>query len=207
MGLGDLALFAAGGGFGDSGGFGAACGFDTLGCCGTGGFFGFAQSTAHGGVGIVCLMGAGGLGCVTRGGICCSGGSFGFGLSQQRLLAHLLGCTMSELRAILAARGGEIAILCSVKIRPGVEDRYIFRGLRHCRIIDPVCAARIHILVPVLPVTVLILFECAGSLPVENDVFAPVSCNSLRLLWALLQVNETVVRLKCDGARARGIAP
>ena len=48
MGLGDLALLTASGGFGDCGGFGAACGFDTLGCCGTGGFFGFAESTAHG---------------------------------------------------------------------------------------------------------------------------------------------------------------
>jgi hypothetical protein len=105
VGFGDLTFFAAGGGFGDSGGLGAASGFYTLGCGGAGGFFGLTQSTSHGGVGIVCLMSARGVGCVTRGGICCSSGGFGFGLSQQRLFADLLGCTVSQLRTILAARG------------------------------------------------------------------------------------------------------
>jgi hypothetical protein len=105
VGFGDLAFFAAGGGFGNSGGLGAASGFDTLGCGSARSFFGFAQSTSHGGVGIICLMGAGGLGRVTRGGVCCSGGGFGFGLSQQSLFAHLLGGTVSQLRTILAARG------------------------------------------------------------------------------------------------------
>jgi hypothetical protein len=146
VGFGDLAFFTAGGGFGNSGGLGAASGFDTLGRGCARCFFGFAQSTSHGGVGIVCLMSAGGVGSVTRGGICCSGGGFRFSLSQQRLFADLLGRTVSQLRTILAAGGGEIAILGPMKIRPGVEDRYIFGGLRHCRIIDPVGAARVHIL-------------------------------------------------------------
>jgi hypothetical protein len=105
VGFGDLAFFAAGGGFGDSGGLGTASSFYTLGCGGAGGFFGFAQSTSHGGVGIVGLMSAGSVGCVTRGGVCCSGGGFCFSLSQQRLFADLLGCTVSQLRTILAARG------------------------------------------------------------------------------------------------------
>ena len=133
MRFGDLAFFAARGGFGDGGGFGAASGFDTLCCGGAGGFFGFAQGTAHGGVGVFCLMGTGGLCCMTRSGLCCCGGGFGLGLGQQCLLTDLLGGTMSQLRAILPARGGEVAILCSVKIRPGVEDRHIFGGLRYCR--------------------------------------------------------------------------
>jgi hypothetical protein len=105
VGFGDLAFFAAGGGFCNSGGLGTASGFYALGCSCTRSFFGFAQSTSHGGVGIVCLMSAGGLGCVTRGGVCCSSGGFGFGLSQQRLFAHLFGCTVSQLRTIFAARG------------------------------------------------------------------------------------------------------
>src|SRR5271156_3314289 len=32
----------------------------------------------------------------------------------------------------------------------------------------------------------------------------PLSCNSLRLLWVVPQVNETVVRLKCDRATKTG---
>ena len=90
----NLALFAAGGGFGDGGGFGAAGGFDTFGCGGTGGFFGFAQGTAHGRVGVICLMRTGCLRCVTRGGLCGSCGCFGLGLGEQCLVANLLGSTM-----------------------------------------------------------------------------------------------------------------
>jgi hypothetical protein len=145
VGFGDLAFFAASGGFGDSGGLGAASRFDTLCGCSAGCLFGLAQSTAHGGVGVFCLMGAGSLGCVTCGGLCCCGSGFGFGLGQQRLLANLLGGTMSQLRAVLAARGGEVAIFCSVKVRPGVEDGHIFGGLRYYRFVSFVGAARIHI--------------------------------------------------------------
>jgi hypothetical protein len=94
MGFGNLAFFAACGCFGNGSGLGSACGFDALcGCC-AGCLFGFAQRTAHGGVGIFCLMGAGGLGCVTRGGLCGGGGGFSLGLRQQRLLADLLGGAM-----------------------------------------------------------------------------------------------------------------
>jgi hypothetical protein len=145
MRFGDLAFLAACGGFGNSGGFGAASGFDTL-CCGRAGcLFGLAQSTAHGGVGVFCLMRAGSLRCVTCGGLCGGGGGFGFGLGQQCLLANLFGGAMPQLRAILPARGGEVAIFCSVKVRPGVEDRHIFGGLRHYRFVRLVRAARIHI--------------------------------------------------------------
>ena len=145
VGFGDLALFAASGGFGDGCGFGAAGGFDAFCCGGACCLFGFAQSTSHGGVGVFGLMSAGGLGGLTRGGVSgrCSG--FGFGLGEQGLFANLLGGAMSQLRAILSARGGEVAILCSMKICPGVEDRHIFRGLRYCRIHRScLVPARIH---------------------------------------------------------------
>jgi hypothetical protein len=144
VGFGYLAFFAASGGFGNCGGFGAACGFDTLGCCGARGLFGFAKSAAHGGVRFVGLMGPCGLGSVAGCGLCCSGGSFCFGLGEQCLFADLLGCTMSQLGAIFAAGGGEVAVLGSVKVGPGVEDGDIFRGVRHCGFIDSVSATRIH---------------------------------------------------------------
>jgi hypothetical protein len=143
--LGDLALFTACGGLGNGGGFGATGGFDTLCRSGASGLFGLAQSTAHGGVGVFRLMSAGGLGCMACGGLGRGCGSFGFGLGHQRLLADLLGGAMPQLRAVLAARSREVAILCSMKIGPGVEDRDVFRGLRYCGIVGPVCAARIHI--------------------------------------------------------------
>jgi hypothetical protein len=144
MGFGDLSFFAACGGFGNGGGFGAASGFDTLGCGGARCLFGLAQSTAHGGVGVFCLMRAGSLRCLTCSGLCGGSGSFGFGLGEQRLLANLFGGAMSQLRAILAARGGEIAIFCSVKVRPGVEDGHIFGGLCYYWFVNLVRAARIH---------------------------------------------------------------
>jgi hypothetical protein len=157
MGFGDLAFFAACGSFGYCSGFGAASGFDTLGCCGAGRFFGFAQRTPHGGVGVFCLMSEGSLRCVTRGGLCCCSSGFGFGLGQQCLLANLLGGAMSQLRAILAARGGEVAIFCSVEIRPGVEDRYIFGGFGYDWFVGLVRAARIHFPVPVYLLTLVLL--------------------------------------------------
>jgi hypothetical protein len=95
MGFGDLALFAACGGFGDGGGFGAAGGFDTLGCGGSGCLFGLAQCVAHGGVSVIGLVGAGGLRCMTRGGLCGCSSGFGFGLGQQGLFADLLGGAVS----------------------------------------------------------------------------------------------------------------
>jgi hypothetical protein len=145
VGLGNLTFFAACGGFCDGGGLGAASGFDTL-CCGsTRGLFGLAQGTAHGGVGVVSLMGACSLGCMTSGGLCCCGGGLGFGLRKQCLLANLFGSAMPELRAILPAGGGEVAVLCSMKIRPGVENRYIFGGLGSYRFLGLARAARIHI--------------------------------------------------------------
>jgi hypothetical protein len=103
MGFGDLAFFAARGGFGDSGSLGAASGFDTFRRGSARCLFGLAQSTAHGGVGLFCLMRAGSLRCVACGGLCCGGGSFGFGLGQQGLLTNLLGGAMPQLRAILPA--------------------------------------------------------------------------------------------------------
>jgi hypothetical protein len=159
MGFGDLALLAACGGFGDSGCLGSAGGFDTLGCGSAGCLFGLAQSTAHGGVSVFCLMGAGGLRCVTCGGLCGGGGGFGLGLGQQRLFTNLLGSTMSQLCAILAARCREVAIFCSVKVRPGVEDCDVFWGLRYCLIVILVRAARIHISCSCTSGTALVLVE------------------------------------------------
>jgi hypothetical protein len=80
--FGDLAFFAARGGFGNSGGLGAASGFDTF-CGGSADrLFGFAQSTSHGGVGVFGLMCAGSLRGVTCGGLCGRSGGFGFGLGK-----------------------------------------------------------------------------------------------------------------------------
>jgi hypothetical protein len=92
--FGDLALFAAGGCFGNGSGLGSACRFDAFCGCGAGGILSVVQRAAHGGVGVFCLMSAGGLCCVTRGGLCSSGGGFSFGLCQQRLLTDLLGGAM-----------------------------------------------------------------------------------------------------------------
>jgi hypothetical protein len=143
--LGDLTFFAACGGLGNSSGLGAASGFNALGCSGTRCFFGIAESTTHGGVGVFSLMGTGGLRCVTRGRLCSGSSCFCLGLGKQRLLANLLGRAMPQLRAILAARSREVAILRSVKVRPGVENRDIFGGLRYYRIFGSVRATRIHI--------------------------------------------------------------
>jgi hypothetical protein len=159
MGFGDLALFTARCGFGHGGSLGTASGFDALCGGGSGGLFGFAQGMSHGGVGVLRLMSAGSLGCMARGRFCCGGGGFGLGLCQQRLFSDLLGSTMSQLRAVLAARGGEVAILRSVEIRPGVEDRHIFRGLGYCWIIGLVRAARIHDSCSCRSDTVLVLSE------------------------------------------------
>jgi hypothetical protein len=159
VGFGDLAFFAACSGFGDGGGFGTASGFDTFGCGGSGCLFGFAQSAPHGGVGVIGLMGAGGLCCVTCGGLCGCSSGFGFGLGQQRLLADLLGSAVSQLRAIFPAGSREVAIFRSVKICPGVEDGYIFGGLCHYRFVNLFRAARIHFPVPVPLVTLLLLLE------------------------------------------------
>src|SRR5260370_31775505 len=90
-------------------------------------------------------MRAGSLRSLTCGGLCCCGGGFGFGLGEQRLLTNLFGGAMSQLRAILPARSGEVAVFCSVKVRPGVEDRHIFGGLRYYRFVSLVRAARIHL--------------------------------------------------------------
>jgi hypothetical protein len=92
--LGDLALFAACGCLGDSGRLGTASGLDALCCRGTGCLLSLAQSTAHGGVSVFCLMGAGGLCCITRNGLCCCCRGLGLGLSEQRLFANLLGSAM-----------------------------------------------------------------------------------------------------------------
>jgi hypothetical protein len=151
VGFGNLTFLAACCGFCDGGGLGAASGFDSLCCRSTRGLFGLAQGAAHGGVGVVSLMSACSLGGVTSGGLCCCGGGLGFGLGKQRLLANLFGSAMSQLRAILPAGGGEVAVLCSVKIRPRVENRYIFGGLGSCWFLGLACAARIHIPVPVRP--------------------------------------------------------
>jgi hypothetical protein len=147
--LRDLAFFTACGRLGNSGCLGTPSGFDALCCGGAGGLLGLTQSTTHGGVSVFCLMGTDGLLRMTRSGLRCCGGGLGLSLGQQRLFADLLGSTMPQLRAILPARSREVTILCSVKIRPGVKDRHIFGGLRYCRLIDPVGAARIHISSPI----------------------------------------------------------
>jgi hypothetical protein len=149
MGLGDLALFAACGGFGDGSGFSTACCFDSLCGCSASGIFSFAESAAHGGVGIISLMDASGLCGLASSGICGSGGGFSLCLGKEGLFTHLLGSAVPQLRAVLSAGRREVAIFCSMQIGPGVEDGHIFRGLCYCRIICLVRAARIHLRVPV----------------------------------------------------------
>jgi hypothetical protein len=118
VGFGDLAFFTAGRGFGDGGGLGAASGFDTF-CSGSAGcLLGLAQRVLRGSIGFVNLEMARGLNCPAFRGVCGGCGFFGFSLRKKRLLPHLLCRTMSQLRAVLAARGGEIAIFGSMQIGP-----------------------------------------------------------------------------------------
>src|ERR1700733_1259336 len=114
MGFGGLALCAAGGGFGDSGCLGTAGGFDTLsgGC--TSCLVGLAQSTLRGRIGFIGLIMPRGRACAAFSRVCGICGGFGLGLGEKGLLAHLLRSMMSQLRAVLAARGGEIAIFGSM---------------------------------------------------------------------------------------------
>lgn len=94
MGLGDLAFLSAGGCFRQSSDFGAASGFDTFGRSGAGGVFGLAKGSTHRGVGVFCLMGAGCQRCSSCCKVCSNRRSFGFSLSQKRLLPNLLRCAM-----------------------------------------------------------------------------------------------------------------
>jgi hypothetical protein len=174
MGLGDLTFFTSCRGFGNRGGLGAAGGLNALGCGSARCLFGLAQSTAHGGVGFFGLMGTCSLRSMTSGRLCGGCGGFGFGLGQQRLLTDLFGGTVSQLRAILAARRGEVAIFCSVKIRPGVKDGYIFRGFSYRLIVRLVRAARIHFSCSCRADYRWFYLNCAGSLPVQKDAIAPV---------------------------------
>jgi hypothetical protein len=143
VGFGDLTLFAAGGGFGDGCGLGPASSFDTFCRSGASGFFGLAKRTDCG-VGLIggrCACGGCGLACGCVGHF---SGGFGLGLGEERVFAYLFGGTMSQLSAILPARGREVAVLCPMKVGPGVERRHIFRSLLCCQIVDLIRAARIH---------------------------------------------------------------
>jgi hypothetical protein len=114
MGFGDLALFAAGGCFGDSGCLGTAGGFDTLGGGCTSCLVGLAESTLRGRIGFIGLIMPRGRDCTAFGRVCGICGGFGLGLGEKGLLAHLLRSMMSQLRAVLATRGGEVAIFGSM---------------------------------------------------------------------------------------------
>jgi hypothetical protein len=144
VGFGDLAFFAEGGGFGDSGGLCAAGGFDALGGSRTSCLLGLTQRALRGGIGFVGLVMPGGRDCAAFGRVCRDCGGFGLGLGKKRLLADLLCGTMSQLRTVLAARGGEIAIFRSMQIGPGVKNGHIFRSLRDHKIIGFICAVRVH---------------------------------------------------------------
>jgi hypothetical protein len=96
-----------------------------------------------------CLIRLGRPSCLARCGFGCDGGGFSLSLSLQCLFPILLRCTVPQLHAILASRCREIAVLRSVQICPGVKNGHIFRGLRYCRIVCPVCATRFHVSLPV----------------------------------------------------------
>jgi hypothetical protein len=85
-----------------------------------------------------------GSNCLAFGGICGGSGGFSLGLRKQRLLAHLLCGTMPQLRAVLPARGGEVAILRSMQIGPRVKNSHIFRSLRDYKLIGFIRAVRVH---------------------------------------------------------------
>jgi hypothetical protein len=144
MGFGDLSLFAAGGCFGDRGCLGTAGGFDTLGGGCTSCLVGLAQSTLRGRIGLISLIMPSGRDCAAFSRICGVCGGFGFGLGEKGLLAYLLRGMMSQLRAVLAARGREIAIFGSMEIGPGVENGHIFRSLRDYEIIGFFSVLRVH---------------------------------------------------------------
>ena len=101
--FGNLALFAAGGGFGYCSSFGSAGSFESFGSCGASSGFSFTQGAAHGGVSVIGLVVSGCFCCATRGGLCCGGSGFCFSLCKKSLLADLFGGTMTQLRAVLAA--------------------------------------------------------------------------------------------------------
>jgi hypothetical protein len=144
MGFGDLALFAAGGGFGDSGCFGPTGGFDTLGGSCTSCLVGLAESTLRGRIGFIGLIMPGGRDCAAFSRVCGICRGFSLGLGEKGLLAHLLCGMMSQLRAVLATRGGEVAIFGSMQIGPGVENGHIFRSLRDYEIIGFFGVLRVH---------------------------------------------------------------
>jgi hypothetical protein len=105
--------------------------------------------------------------------LCGRGGVFGFGLGEQSLFLYLLGCAMSQLRAVLATRCREIAILRSVKICPGIKYCHIFRCFRYWKIIDLVGDlvgfARVHSSSSYMfGEAVSFRLSCAGSLPAQK---------------------------------------
>jgi hypothetical protein len=169
----DLALFSAGGCFGRCGNLGPPRGFESFGSGCLGGFFGLAQGTAPGGVGIIRLGVERGLCRVTSYDLCRCGGVFRFGLSDQSLFFYLLRSALSQLRAVFATRCGEVAILRSVKICPGIKYCHIFRCFRYWEIIDLVDdligAVRVHSSWSCMyGEAASFSLSCAGSLPAQR---------------------------------------
>ena len=144
MGFSNLAFFAACSGFGHSGGLCTPSSFDTLGCSSACCLFGLLQCALRGGIGFVQFEMPSRLDCLTLSGICCFGCCFGFCLRKKRLFPNLLGRTMSQLRAVLAARGREVTILRSMQIGPGVKNSHIFWSFGNRDLIGLICALRIH---------------------------------------------------------------
>jgi hypothetical protein len=112
---------------------------------------------------------------------------------------------MSQLRTVFTTRRREVAIFSSVKICPRVKYSNVFRCFRYTLILDLVgdlvCFLRVNS-------TSSCAVGEANSFKFELRRFAASSkrwlhlfqCNSLRLLWAVTQVNETIVRLKCESS-------
>jgi hypothetical protein len=142
--LGYLTLFTSGGGFGSGGSFGATRCFNPFSgggaCC----LFSLTEILLQGnrrGRTLLRACGVCGLACCCLGGLC-SGLSFGLG--EQGLLTNLFGGAVTQLRAILSSRGGEVAILRSVQVSPRVKYSDIFRRLGDAEIIDLVRAPFFH---------------------------------------------------------------
>jgi hypothetical protein len=134
--LGNLPFFTTGDCFSDRGDFGPAGGFQAFRCGCASGFFGFAESTPSVGIGVFGIGIESYLRCVACSGIRGCGCIFSLGLSQQRLLAHLLGGAMPQLRTVLTTRRREVAIFSSMKICPRVKYSNVFRCFRYAVILD-----------------------------------------------------------------------
>jgi hypothetical protein len=115
---GNLLFCTASRSFSSCSSFGSASRFDAFGGGDTVGLAGITQSLLAGFVRRIVTENHGSQLRLTRCRIGCTGGRLGLSLRLQLLFANLLGGTMPQLRPVLTARRGKVAILCPVQIGP-----------------------------------------------------------------------------------------